>query len=517
MSSTPADAGAAPKKATRDFRPVRSSGPMASTSGAAASSSTKTKKSKKEKRVYSFEDLMSYKAANTVLAEGVKLPTMEIVSSGGDDGGRRGRDDSGGGGSWSRGQVQPAQQREERRGRGESSGGGQWNRAAAPAPGAREQRNDYNDRGGGGGRNYNDRNDRGGGGGRNLNDRNDRYDDGPQRGGSSSAPLGPVVNNTGLKIWKKPAVGGLKQQVKKKVFGILNKMTKDRFAKLSQELCAQPIETMDILRTVIMLVFDKALMEPAFGDMYSDLCLKLQQKLPTNSFVRTVKDYDTDEYYWTADNDVNEELAGPYLSFEEVRVAARENVDGVKPEKRPEGVSFSIEDYLVEKKNSVKIFVGDDNKYYAVAKRVPADSQSIGLFGPFPDKASAEDKAKKMNSFKRMLLNQCQVEYEKEGEVTKFDEKIEEFKKQKDTMDPKEFANGLEDLTFDRLKVKRRCLGNISFIGQLYVKKMLQVPTSSRILSHLPRSHSRPCHPSRLSNLPQLLITCLFHPCRFFC
>jgi len=32
------------------------------------------------------------------------------------------------------------------------------------------------------------------------------------------------------------------------------------------------------LRSVILLVFDKALMEPAFGDMYSDLCLMLQKK-----------------------------------------------------------------------------------------------------------------------------------------------------------------------------------------------------------------------------------------------
>jgi hypothetical protein len=262
---------------------------------------------------------------------------------------------------------------------------------------------------------------------------------------------------------------------------ILNNMTKERLVELSKKLCKQPIKSHEILQQVIMLVLDKALMEPYFGDMYSDLCVMLQMKLPTTNFVRTVRNYDTNKYYWTNDNDINEEMAGPYNSLDEVRTAARDNIESLKPERRPDNVAFSIEDYLVENKNSVKIFIGDNNKYYAVARRVPPVSeevQSIGLFGPYRNKTAAEENASKMNSFKRLLLNQCHSEYEK---IAKYDEKIEAYKKLKGTIEELEYDEDyLEDLQYARIKVKHRSLGNISFIGHLYLRKMIQVGSCGR-------------------------------------
>jgi len=53
-------------------------------------------------------------------------------------------------------------------------------------------------------------------------------------------------------------------------------------------------------------------------------------------------------------------------------------------------------------------------------------------------------------SFRRLLLNKCQEEFEKESEI----------------------AACKEDL--ERMKMKRRMLGNIHFIGELYLKRMLK-------------------------------------------
>merc|ERR1712072_665274 len=52
-------------------------------------------------------------------------------------------------------------------------------------------------------------------------------------------------------------------------------------------------------------------------------------------------------------------------------------------------------------------------------------------------------------SFRRLLLNKCQEEFEKESEIA-----------------------DMEDET-EKIKLKRRMLGNIRFIGELYLKRML--------------------------------------------
>ncbi|WVZ19437.1 hypothetical protein V8G54_006759 [Vigna mungo] len=71
-----------------------------------------------------------------------------------------------------------------------------------------------------------------------------------------------------------------KDRVLKTVKGILNKLTPEKFDVLKGQLIDSGITSADILKDVISLIFDKAVLEPTFCPMYAQLCSDLNEKLP---------------------------------------------------------------------------------------------------------------------------------------------------------------------------------------------------------------------------------------------
>ncbi|KAI8023268.1 Eukaryotic translation initiation factor isoform 4G-1 [Camellia lanceoleosa] len=71
-----------------------------------------------------------------------------------------------------------------------------------------------------------------------------------------------------------------KDRVLKTVKGILNKPTPDKFDLLKGQLIYSGITKADILKDVICLILDKAVLEPTFCPMYAELCSDLNEKLP---------------------------------------------------------------------------------------------------------------------------------------------------------------------------------------------------------------------------------------------
>uniref|UniRef100_A0A7N0V2B2 MI domain-containing protein n=1 Tax=Kalanchoe fedtschenkoi TaxID=63787 RepID=A0A7N0V2B2_KALFE len=71
-----------------------------------------------------------------------------------------------------------------------------------------------------------------------------------------------------------------KDRVLKTVKGILNKLTPEKFDVLKDQLIDAGITTPDILKDVISLIFDKAVLEPTFCHMYAQLCSEINDKLP---------------------------------------------------------------------------------------------------------------------------------------------------------------------------------------------------------------------------------------------
>jgi len=63
----------------------------------------------------------------------------------------------------------------------------------------------------------------------------------------------------------------------RKVRGILNKITPDKFNKLSDELLQCELDSPAILKGVVVLIFNKALEEPKYSSMYAQLCRKISE------------------------------------------------------------------------------------------------------------------------------------------------------------------------------------------------------------------------------------------------
>jgi len=72
-----------------------------------------------------------------------------------------------------------------------------------------------------------------------------------------------------------------KEKVLKAVKGILNKLTPEKFDLLKGQLIEAGITTADILKDVITLIFEKAVFEPTFCQMYAQLCFELNESLPS--------------------------------------------------------------------------------------------------------------------------------------------------------------------------------------------------------------------------------------------
>lgn len=62
--------------------------------------------------------------------------------------------------------------------------------------------------------------------------------------------------------------------------GILNKLTPEKFQKLSDDLLRIELQSSVILKGVILLIFEKALDEPKYSSMYAQLCKRLSEEAP---------------------------------------------------------------------------------------------------------------------------------------------------------------------------------------------------------------------------------------------
>lgn len=67
----------------------------------------------------------------------------------------------------------------------------------------------------------------------------------------------------------------------RKVRGILNKLTPEKFDKLCLELLNVGIDSKVVLKGVILLIVDKALEEPKYSSLYAQLCLRLAEDAPS--------------------------------------------------------------------------------------------------------------------------------------------------------------------------------------------------------------------------------------------
>uniref|UniRef100_A0A3B4VPK6 Eukaryotic translation initiation factor 4 gamma 2 n=1 Tax=Seriola dumerili TaxID=41447 RepID=A0A3B4VPK6_SERDU len=73
---------------------------------------------------------------------------------------------------------------------------------------------------------------------------------------------------------------GQNDAIFRKVRGILNKLTPEKFDKLCLELLNVGVDSKLVLKGTILLIVDKALEEPKYSQLYAQLCLRLAEDAP---------------------------------------------------------------------------------------------------------------------------------------------------------------------------------------------------------------------------------------------
>lgn len=391
--------------------------------------------------------------------------------------------------------VEKIEGREDRRGgrgRNQSTNSqGGWERGAAAPPGQLQRKGSTRHRqDGGGGGNGSEwkrsqdlprrQSSRGGRGGRGS--RGSYYEseyDGPVK------PLNRTDNR-----WKPlKAKSNLEESIKI-VQGIMNKMTREKFGRLSAQLCALKIESMDMLRAVINLIFDKALGEPHFCDMYADLCLELNKGWQVWDFLKTVRNDEEKMHYWTVLSGRDAEVIGPFSEIKQVV----QSIDTGEIQPIPAPKTLELHQLKIRSGMFIKVWIDlptakttveeedeeeeeEPPKFYWSGERISELTPEHMLRGKFASKNEALLSASKQTSFKRFLLNNCQIEFQKELLFEELEKNIAQAKARIERNGGKEIVGEgdakLEDLEEQRFKMKRRMLGNIRFIGELFKKAML--------------------------------------------
>ena len=271
------------------------------------------------------------------------------------------------------------------------------------------------------------------------------------------------------------------------VRSILNKLTPQNFPKLTAQLFEIQIDSDAMLGTLIDLVYDKAALEPNFANLYADMCKNLEEKSRYWGFLQCAFDIESGKYFWIKDLKYSEKLAGPYSSAQQAMEALESDHP---PETRVVTPKPQIYKIQVDSEGTLSILFANvsQTQFYVTAQPFAdieqdhLSTEEDGSLRLFDTLEQCTKDATKANSFKRRLLTKCQSEFYLATDSTKagslrveIRNSRENLMAKKATTDPEEFSY-LESETDEKIiKIKRRMMGNIKFIAELYKLELLQV------------------------------------------
>jgi len=148
-------------------------------------------------------------------------------------------------------------------------------------------------------------------------------------------------------------------------------MTKEKFDRLATQMLDIPITSHEILALMIHNVYEKAIDEPALGDMYANLCVRMSQ-LKSSAYIKIIEsdeDPPTEDgeagggqgessghtvYRWSNDVNANDsEIVGPFTSVDECLEIALSDTEQERKERGE--MELVIHKLLIQKGMFVKI------------------------------------------------------------------------------------------------------------------------------------------------------------------
>ncbi|POM68141.1 Eukaryotic translation initiation factor 4 gamma 2 [Phytophthora palmivora] len=239
------------------------------------------------------------------------------------------------------------------------------------------------------------------------------------------------------------------------VKSLLNKLTREKFAKLTNELCAVDIDSFAVLGSIVSIIMDKALEEPNFADVYADLCKEFHTRtIKTAWNFLSVLSSENGLFYWTAiDKATFTAFAGPFDSPH----SCLEDIGTSESSATLTCDCASIPAVQFRRHGDYLVAVGEKEAgaFYYSKRKISDIGNDEPFGGPFESAEVARQAATTQTTFTRLLVNRCQGEFEKTNKHVGPQQEKEE------DIDPRR----REILA---MRAKAKMLGNIRFIGELY-------------------------------------------------
>lgn len=291
---------------------------------------------------------------------------------------------------------------------------------------------------------------------------------------------------------------------------IINKITPETFEKLSKKTLELKVVNTTMLDTLVKLIFEAAVTQAGFSGVFADLCNFLTENATHWNFFTVVKHFDKEEYFWIRDVVFPEEYAGPFYEKSAIASAIESNN---APMKAMPGQNLSSVEVLLLENNLVRIGKNMSEAYlvtYLPFESVPAESRSQSVF---TDEATAKKDAGTQVSFRACLAQNCEREFnasvQDENLYDGVDEELRQLRARRATMSETEFERMEQDIEEKRIKIKRRMLGNIKFVGELYKRKLLNTETMHYCITKLIGTPEQTVHDEQDLELLLHLLTTL--------
>jgi hypothetical protein len=260
------------------------------------------------------------------------------------------------------------------------------------------------------------------------------------------------------------------------VRSILNKITPQTFEKLAGQIKAIKISSRELCDRLVSLIFEKAIYEQNFSNLYAELCSDLEKQLAMMPFVHVIYYRDSNQYAWVLDIDIeNTILAGPYHSTKDCINAS---MNDVLPPTHNIPYRLAVQEIVVFNNILIKIYKNLSNsseeQYYCGFMPMTDINSSSLSSKRFSSYEEAIKSARKRFSIKGRLLKFCEEEFFQSSEKSEKYEAVEiawaEFERKKASMNPDEALMERQMIEELQDKLKRRVLGTIRFIGELFKK-----------------------------------------------
>lgn len=263
------------------------------------------------------------------------------------------------------------------------------------------------------------------------------------------------------------------------VLGILNKITPNTYSKLTQRLCEVQILNNAMLDRMILLVFEKAIREINFANLYAEMCHTLEQGTKNLHWeaIKVVHDLKNNVYFSIKDLDVSAgSIYGPFPSKE---ACIEEYLDAPITEGLV-NPTLQKPEYLLLNDSILKIGTnGKQDEYFVVVLPFTDISQeTISSKTNFSSFELAVEDSQKKNTFRRRLLVACQQEFDdavsNKGKYGEFIEMKQKALAELKSLTGDEREQQLALIEEKERQIRQRKFGMLRFIGELVRKNMLK-------------------------------------------